>query len=160
MRKYPKLTQSRPFKLLRYNISIYAMKLLEKEQHDLQQLLNADSPLGNYHCEILLRYNIPCKHYLLRGYYSGEPLPRSLLHPRWWLQGPSIRFTNWHPKYPEEEEEEISTITPVDNREQRLAVIQQELDIEGKHRFTAQIEQLHRKAIDKALQLGKRYLQL
>ena len=94
MRKYPRLTQSRPFELLRYNISIYAMKLLEKEWHDLQQLLNADSPLGDCHCEILLRYGIPYKHYLLRGYYSGEPLPRSLLHPRWWLQGPSIRFTN------------------------------------------------------------------
>ena len=82
MRKYPRLAQIRPFEQLRYNISIYTIKLLKKEWFNLQQLLNADIPLGDCYYKILLRYGIPCKYYLLRGYYSGEPLPRSLLYPR------------------------------------------------------------------------------
>ena len=48
-------------------------------------------------CELLLRYGLPCKHYLLQAYQTGQPLPRSLLHPRWWLDGPAITAVNWQP---------------------------------------------------------------
>lgn len=38
-------------------------------------------------CELLLRFGLPCKHYLRQICLNGSPIPRSLLHPRWWLQG-------------------------------------------------------------------------
>jgi hypothetical protein len=38
--------------------------------------------LGLCQCEILTRYGLPCKNHLLEAYQTGQPLPRSLLHPR------------------------------------------------------------------------------
>jgi hypothetical protein len=48
--------------------------------------------LGLCQCEILTRYGLPCKNHLLEAYQTGQPLPRSLLHPRWWLDGPAIKI--------------------------------------------------------------------
>ncbi|KAF7513291.1 hypothetical protein GJ744_009712 [Endocarpon pusillum] len=28
---------------------------------------------------------------------DGQPIPRSLCHPRWWIFGPTIQFTKWKP---------------------------------------------------------------
>jgi hypothetical protein len=52
-------------------------------------------------CELLLRFSLPCKHYLLQAAQTGQPLPKSLFHPRWWLNGPPITksFTPWKPVY-------------------------------------------------------------
>jgi hypothetical protein len=45
--------------------------------------------------------SLPCKHHLLRAYTTGIPIPRSLFHPRWWLNGPPIpkALTPWKPQY-------------------------------------------------------------
>ena len=59
--------------------------------------------LGPCRYELLLRWGLPCKHYLKRIYYTGQPIPKSLIHPRYWLQGPVIRHINWQPVYPKEE---------------------------------------------------------
>jgi len=66
-------------------------------------------------CEILHRYSLPCKHFLLRVAQRGSPIPRSLLHPRWWLNGPVIRRgyegeQSWKPQYMEEIEEELTLV--------------------------------------------------
>jgi len=52
-------------------------------------------------CELLLRFSLPCKHHLLHACATGIPIPRSLFHPRWWLNGPPISeaFTPWKPQY-------------------------------------------------------------
>ena len=63
----------------------------------------ADRHLGECHCSILLRYGIACKHHLKRAYLDGQPIPKSLLHPRWWLKGPTVRYTGWKPSYPEDD---------------------------------------------------------
>jgi hypothetical protein len=31
------------------------------------------------------------------------PIPRSLIHPRWWLKGQAVHQPNWQPRYPDEE---------------------------------------------------------
>jgi len=54
-------------------------------------------------CELLLRYGLPCKHHLLQAYRTGQPIPRSLLHPRWWLDGPVIKTGKWIPIYGQEQ---------------------------------------------------------
>lgn len=164
MRKYPRLTQTRPFESLRYTISLYAMRMLEKEWLSLQEAVSSGASLGDCHCEILLRFGIACKHYLLRCFRSGEPIPRSLLHPRWWLQGPAIRSTNWKPQYPQdaeeraEEEQAISGLA--DQGQIKLNAICTSLDTEARHRLNSQIEHLHQRSIDKAIELGERHLQL
>ena len=52
-------------------------------------------------CELLLRYSLPCKHYLLEAAQTGQPIPKTLFHPRWWLNGPPIvkTFIPWKPYY-------------------------------------------------------------
>jgi len=49
----------------------------------------------------LLRYSLPCKHHLLRACLAGIPIPVTLLHPRWQLNGPPIStaFVPWKPQY-------------------------------------------------------------
>jgi hypothetical protein len=34
-----------------------------------------------------LRFSLPCKHHLLHACATGVPIPKSLFHPRWWLNG-------------------------------------------------------------------------
>jgi hypothetical protein len=58
-----------------------------------------DTNLIDCNCELLLRYGLPCKHHLLQAYHTGQPIPRSLLHPRWWLDGPAIQTGKWVPIY-------------------------------------------------------------
>ena len=59
--------------------------------------------LGPCRCELLLRFGLPCKHYLERIYHTGQPIPRRLVHLRYWLQGPAIRSTDWQPQASREE---------------------------------------------------------
>jgi hypothetical protein len=52
-------------------------------------------------CELLMRFSLPCKHHLLHACATGIPIPKSLFHPRWWLNGPPISkaLTPWKPQY-------------------------------------------------------------
>lgn len=59
-----------------------------------RDILTSASPCQ---CELLLRYGLPCRHYLQGPYRNGLPIPRSLYHPRWWIFGPIIQFSNWQP---------------------------------------------------------------
>ena len=102
-RVYPRVAQDVAFRNLRFNVSDFALKKLATEWDALRQMPQNDINLGPCNCEVLLRFGISCRHYLRRAYLTGEPIPRSLLHPRWWLNGPQIRFTNWLPKYDEGE---------------------------------------------------------
>jgi len=60
--------------------------------------------LGSCRCELPVRYGLPCKHHLLQAYQTGQPLPRSLLHPRCWLDGPAITAVDWQPTYGHEQQ--------------------------------------------------------
>jgi hypothetical protein len=82
MRKYPRLAQSYIFSSLRYKVSSYAIAKIEKDWADLSDIIKAGLHLDGCQCELPLRFGLPCKHYLLRAYQMGDPIPRSLLHPR------------------------------------------------------------------------------
>lgn len=50
-----------------------------------------DEAVGcQFECELPLRFRLPCKHWMLPFYLRGEPLPPSLFHPRWLLDGPVV----------------------------------------------------------------------
>jgi hypothetical protein len=53
-------------------------------------------------CELLVRYSLPHKHYLLRSCLAGILIPKELLDLRWWLNGPPISTIRvpWKPHYP------------------------------------------------------------
>ena len=79
IRKYTRLAQlageGLAFKDLYNQVSIEAMKMLEIEWKDLTASLAADKALGDCHCQILIRYGIPCKHFLL-PIYQRHNTPR------------------------------------------------------------------------------------
>lgn len=50
-------------------------------------------------CELILRYGLPYKHFLILPHLRGEPIPRSLFHPQWWTNSLPIQFTNWVPSF-------------------------------------------------------------
>jgi hypothetical protein len=88
------------FRHLIGSVSLDALKRIEvKWQHVTQMVANGAIDIGPCECELLYRYGLPCKHYLLRAAQSGEALPRILLHPRWWLHGPVVQQLDWQPQY-------------------------------------------------------------
>ena len=42
-------------------------------------------------------YLLPCAHDLQRAYDTGYPIPKSMVHPRWWLDGQIVADPNWEP---------------------------------------------------------------
>ena len=100
------------FKFLINAVSIKAIRLIEEEWIALHELVQetgtTDLDLGPCGCQLLLRYSLPCKHYLFRACQTGEPLPKSLVHPRWWLKGPTIRHNRWVPFYGQEQANVLS----------------------------------------------------
>ncbi|KAF8534060.1 hypothetical protein BDD12DRAFT_897042 [Trichophaea hybrida] len=41
-------------------------------------------------CPLPLRLGLPCRHFMLPAAQTGTPVPLSLLHPWWWLDGPAV----------------------------------------------------------------------
>jgi hypothetical protein len=85
---------------------------------------------------------LPCKHYLLRAYQSRQPIPHSLVHPRYWLQGTPIQHTVWQPVYPGEEQRVYNELVQVEARStgQLLAELREQMEPEEKARFDRQVE--------------------
>lgn len=84
-------------------VSRKAIKLIETEWLVMTALLQQNQELGECaFCDILNRYSLPCRHYLRHAYEEGISIPRSLVHPRWWVKGPVIRDADWKPYYGEQ----------------------------------------------------------
>ncbi len=39
-------------------------------------------------CELPLRWGLPCRHWMYAAFVDNSPIPLSLIHPRWFLDGP------------------------------------------------------------------------
>jgi hypothetical protein len=131
------------FKFLINTVSIQAIRLIEKEWIALHKVvqeagtINLD--LGPCDCQLLLRYSLPCKHYLLRACQTGIPLPKSLVHPRWWLKGPTIRDDQWVPFYGQEQPNILSPKRrDIYNAVQDVMTVRERLGPEEQARFDFQ----------------------
>lgn len=102
-RKLPRLIDLQAFKWLADTVTYQAIDRLAPEWQatkigcqdgSLQAQLEPCTS-----CELLIRYGLPCKHHLRQVCLNGAPIPRSLLHPRWWLYGEPIKVANWIPLY-------------------------------------------------------------
>ena len=99
------------FKSLVGSVTIYAINKIRAEWNYVLRSIANQEVLGPCECEILRRYSLPCKHWLYQIAQTGASIPRSLLHPRWWLSGPVVRCgawgdQSWSPQYTEEVEEQ------------------------------------------------------
>ncbi|KAJ9654628.1 hypothetical protein H2198_006374 [Neophaeococcomyces mojaviensis] len=45
------------------------------------------------------QYLLPCAHDLEIAYKTGIPIPKSLIHPRWWIEGHTPTTRDWQPSY-------------------------------------------------------------
>jgi len=113
---YSRLAQTPPFRLLRMKVSKYAVKRLEYEWAELDNQIKGGfdviQPENGCDCEVLLRFGIACMHHLKHAYLEDIPIPKTMVHPRWWLSGPEIIRPNWAPFYPSVEPE-IRADTPL-----------------------------------------------
>ena len=101
--KLPRLIDLQAFKWLANTVTYQAIDRVAPEWEatkkgcqdgSLQALLEPCT-----HCELLVRYGLPCRHHLRQVCLDGAPIPRSLLHPRWWIHGEPIKINNWIPLY-------------------------------------------------------------
>ena len=87
----------RAFNSLIGQITEYAMNHITDDWEACKQAVNAGTheelALKDCGCELLLRFSLLCKHHLLRACIAGTPIPRSLFHLQWWLNGLSISKT-------------------------------------------------------------------
>jgi hypothetical protein len=165
--KYPRLLQidNWAFSLLRCRITFYAAEKIEEEWNLMK--LEVENSLDNVvkgslpcQCYILLRFGLPCRHYLQRSFISGEAIPRSLVHPRYWLRGPTIHPRDWKPFWQDNNDISqsqrlvaVAAVAPVDTL---IATIRAELQPEEKARFEAQILREQEKLVE----IGQRHLAL
>jgi hypothetical protein len=73
------------FRFLFDEISLFTLnKLVDKWELVKRMAANLEN-LDNEQCQcqLLLRWYLPCKHYLFAIARSGQPIPKSLIHPRW-----------------------------------------------------------------------------
>jgi hypothetical protein len=101
-------------------------------------------------CSLLYRYGIACRHHLLRAFLDNTPLPKTLLHPRWWLNDSTIAPTNWAPFYPVQGVQQPPQ--PGQQRHQATAIelsqIRAQLNTEERYRFDSQMEQVYRNMVN------------
>ena len=100
--KLPRTLDQRAFLLLADTISFYAINKISPEWEIIKDEINRAThqfKAACSSCELLVRYGLPCKHYLAGPCQDGAPIPRSMIHPRWWLNGEPIQITRWAPIY-------------------------------------------------------------
>lgn len=85
------------FRLLTGSVSLFAIKTVQQEWIAMLSAPQRRQELDECSCSILAQYSLPCRHYLRPLYEEGTPIPRSFLHPRWWLRGPTIQQGPWAP---------------------------------------------------------------
>jgi hypothetical protein len=100
--KLPRTLDRQAFVLLADTVSFEAISKISSEWEAIKEELLKGSLCPGTLCscyELLIRFGLPCRHYLALPCQDGAPIPRSLIHPRWWIYGPLIQFNAWIPLY-------------------------------------------------------------
>lgn len=94
------------FQLLTSTITLEAITMIEKEwivvinpKNPSPTLPAADAEIPDCDCELHTRWLLPCRHALQRAYLTGMPIPRTLVHPRWWICSSPYLGKHWKPYY-------------------------------------------------------------
>ena len=159
IRSYSRLAQAAAFKHLRLNITNFALTKIALEWDDLCRIAPTAIPESVCQCEILLQFGLPCTHYLTHYYLTGQPIPRSLCHPRWWLNGPTISTKSWAPyvEYAQYRAPPEPLFTPL---ERQLLELRGAMTSENQHRFDRQRARKQELLDQQMVELGSRRLQI
>lgn len=130
------------FKLLTGTVSSYAISLIDEQWTKLKRLAGDGENIESRPCRCVMRQQwlLPCYHDLWKAYETGIPLPRSLVHPRYWLAGHVHRPREWAPSY-----ESITQliISPkrarLESALQKLVQLRDGFDGEERSRFEQQL---------------------
>src|SRR5205814_957402 len=76
-------------------ITLYAIDLLIVEWEAAKDSTIIWTGACSNACDLPTRYKLPCHHWLSRAVEKWMPIPLSLIHPRWWLDGPAIVLDDW-----------------------------------------------------------------
>ena len=99
----PRVLDRLAFRLLFNYITRHALDLVgpewerTKEAVDKQELDYGDYAPASCDCQLIARWGLPCRHFLVLSYLRGSEIPKSLFHPRWWINGPPVSSANWRP---------------------------------------------------------------
>jgi len=118
------------------NITNFALTKVALEWDNLCRTAHSNPPkMGACDCAMLLQFGLPCQHHLYPFYLSRQPIPRSLCHPRWWLEGGPITTVNWAP-FTDSLPFFKATPQPLFmSTERRILELREEMDSENRHRF-------------------------
>ncbi len=87
------------FQLLVSHVTIWALEKINPEWIAVKKLATQSITADSCDCDIYIRYELPCRHYLLRACRQEFSISISLLHSRWWLNESSIASSNWQARY-------------------------------------------------------------
>jgi hypothetical protein len=146
---------------LRFAVTPQALRKVAIEWSVLCEIMKSNNTdLGVCNCKLLKQFLLPCRHYLKRAYETGEPLPRTLLHPRWWLNGPPITSLKWVPRYPDEGVTRQLEPLAMTTNKRRIEQLRDTLNDDERIRFDRQHSRLMEKAEEEVIVLGERRRQL
>ena len=94
MQQIPLTINQSSFRWLVGNITLYAVSKIN-EQWEKLSLDRLPPCTGSYRKRLLLPY----VHNLEHAYNLGILIPKSIVHPRYWLQGPICMDSDWRPTY-------------------------------------------------------------
>ena len=109
--KRPRGVDFMAFQLLIGRVTIWAMERINPEWiaavataeriRELGERGDEEIFEGPCRCEVVVRFGLPCRHahHLLRAAIESFPIPITLLHPRWRLDGPEAGLGGWQPHY-------------------------------------------------------------
>jgi hypothetical protein len=94
----------RAFTLVGQKLTYYAIELTMRKLSAAKRLADnvAEGLVLNFEpktectkgCQGPLRYSLPCQHWLYSAVADNVPIPLSLFHPRWLLDGPAVLYEN------------------------------------------------------------------
>ncbi len=87
------------FQLLVSHVTIWVLEKINSEWIAVKKLATQSITANSCDCDIYIRYELLCRHYLLRTCIQEFSISISLLHSRWWLNEPSIASSNWQTRY-------------------------------------------------------------
>ena len=104
------MTRSKPRRILdtfifysiKGHVASWALLKIGAQWDTLCKMKATGELLGVCQCGMIERFALPCRHTLERSYDERIPIPLTLIHPRWWYDGPIEERAGWRPRYVQE----------------------------------------------------------
>ena len=87
------------FFVVRSQVASWALLKVCDQWDMLAKKKDGGEALGSCTCGLLERFALPCQHTLEYAYDEDIPIPLTLIHPRWWYNGPIQERDRWRPHY-------------------------------------------------------------